>query len=81
MPTFYSDRRNFLRILIGGSAGLSVNFRAFGQAAVDPIKATKLTDRIMLVSGDVGNVGLVLADDVLMMIDGCDGNRSAVLEK
>jgi cyclase len=81
MPTFYSDRRHFLRILISGSAGLSVTFRAFGQAAVDPIKATKLTDRIMLVSGDGGNVGLVLADDGLMMIDGGYANRATELQK
>lgn len=81
MPTFHSDRRNFLRILIGGSAGLSLNFRALCQAAPDPIKATKLTDRIMLVSGDGGNVGLILADDGLMMIDGGYANRATELQK
>jgi cyclase len=81
MPTLYSDRRNFLRILIGGSAGLSVNFRALGQAAPEPIKATKLTDRIVLVSGDGGNVGSVLGDDGLMMIDGGYANRASELQK
>ncbi|HEY6347114.1 MAG TPA: MBL fold metallo-hydrolase [Bryobacteraceae bacterium] len=82
MPILTSDRRDFLRILIGGPAGLSIAYRAFGQtAAPDPIKATKLTERIVLFSGDGGNVGLVLADDGLMMIDGGYANRAVELQK
>ena len=38
------DRRNFLHTLWGGAAGLSVGRRSLGQAAPDPIVATKLTD-------------------------------------
>jgi len=55
--------------------------RSFGQAPPDPIKATKLTDRIALLAGDGGNVGLVIADDGLMMIDGGYANRALELQK
>ncbi len=75
------ERRDFLRVFSGGAAGLAFASRAFGQAAPDPVKATKLTDRIVLLAGDGGNVGLVLADDGLLMIDGGFANRAAELQK
>jgi cyclase len=75
------DRRDFLRTLVGGAAGLSLTYRSFGQAAPDPIRATKLTDRIVRLSGDGGNVGLVIADEGLMMIDGGYANRALELQK
>ena len=40
----------------------------------------KLTDRIALLTGDGGNVGLVIAPDGLMMIDGGYANRAAELQ-
>lgn len=75
------DRRDFLRAVCGGAAGLAIARRGFGQAPPDPIRAAKLTDRIMLLSGDGGNVGLVLAEDGVMMIDGGFANRAAELQK
>jgi cyclase len=75
------DRRNFLRTLWGGAVGLSFTYRGFGQAPPDPIRATKLTDRIALVTGDGGNVGLVIAEDGLLMIDGGYANRALELQK
>jgi glyoxylase-like metal-dependent hydrolase (beta-lactamase superfamily II) len=74
------DRRDFLRALVGGAARLSFAWRGFGQAP-DPIRATKLTDRIVLLTGDGGNVGLIVADDGLMMIDGGFANRALDLQK
>jgi glyoxylase-like metal-dependent hydrolase (beta-lactamase superfamily II) len=76
-----SDRRNFLRTLLGGTASLYFTGRGFGQAPPDPIRATKLTDRVALLAGDGGNVGLVIAEDGLLMIDGGYANRALELQK
>jgi cyclase len=73
-----SDRRDFLRAVIGGAAGLSLSTFAFGQT---PITATKLTDRLALLAGDGGNVMVVISDDGLMLIDGGLPERSADLLK
>lgn len=70
MITFVSSRRDFVSALIGGAAGLSISYRAYGQTATPPIKATKLSKDLALVSGDGGNVGVVIGADGLMMIDG-----------
>jgi cyclase len=81
MAPLNSDRRDFLRTLMSGAAGLSLVWPSFGQAPPDPIKATKLTDRIALLAGDGGNVGLVTAEDGLLMIDGGYANRALELQK
>jgi cyclase len=81
MPTLDLDRRVFLRSLLPGAAVLSLTCRGFGQAPPDPIRVTRLTDRIALLAGDGGNVGLVIAEDGLMMIDGGYANRALELQK
>lgn len=63
-----SSRREFFTALAAGAAGFSITLR--GQNAPPPIKATKLSDRIAVMMGDGGNVGVILSDDGLMMIDG-----------
>jgi glyoxylase-like metal-dependent hydrolase (beta-lactamase superfamily II) len=83
------NRRDFLRVLLGGAAGLSltVTSRALGQAAGQggppptPITAKKLTDRIVVLSGAGGNVGLVIAPEGGLMIDGGLPNRAGDLAK
>jgi len=70
MVPFVSNRRSFLSALIGGAAGFSVSYRAYGQTAPPPITATKLSKDLVMVSGDGGNVGVVIGADGLMMIDG-----------
>jgi cyclase len=75
------DRRDFLRALGSSAVGLSFTCRGFAQAPPDPIRATKLTDRIALLAGDGGNVGLVIAEDGLLMIDGGYANRALDLQK
>ncbi|HUA83872.1 MAG TPA: MBL fold metallo-hydrolase [Bryobacteraceae bacterium] len=69
-----SNRREFFSALAGGAVGLSISFKAFGQNP--PIKATKLSDRIAVMMGDGGNVGVILGDDGIMMIDGGLPNRA-----
>jgi glyoxylase-like metal-dependent hydrolase (beta-lactamase superfamily II) len=77
-----SNRREFIVALLGGAAGLTVTSTAFGQgAAPPPITATKLTDRLVVLSGAGGNVGLVIGADGLLMIDGGLANRAADLAR
>jgi len=78
---YYSNRRDFLRAVIGGAAGMSFAYSAFGQAAPPPITATKLSADLALLAGDGGNVAIVIAPDGLMMIDGGLPNRVAELQK
>jgi cyclase len=75
------DRRNFLGSLISGAVGISIARRGFGQAAPTPIQATQLTDHIVLLSGDGGNVGLIAGEDGLLMIDGGYADRALELKK
>src|SRR5688572_33036066 len=80
--TVQANRREFIHALLGGAAGLSLTWPAFGQgAAPTPIVATKLTDRIAMLAGAGGNVGLVIGPGGLLMVDGGLANRSADLAK
>ena len=75
-----TNRREFIRALMGGAAGLTLTWPAFGQGrGPAPITATKLTDRIVALSGVGGNVGLVVGPDGLVQIDGGTANRAADL--
>jgi cyclase len=76
-----TNRRDFLRLLAGGAAALSLGNSVFGQQAPPPIKATKLTDRIVLLTGDGGNVAVVIGDSGLMVIDGGFPNRADEMVK
>jgi glyoxylase-like metal-dependent hydrolase (beta-lactamase superfamily II) len=81
MARVQSSRREFLEAMIGAAVGASISFPAFGQPTPEPIKATKLTERIVVLTGDGGNVGLVIADDGLLMIDGGYADRALELQK
>jgi len=81
MSILDSDRRDFLRAIIGGAAGVSIGCSAFAQAEPDPIKVTKITGTVFLISGDGGNVGLVVSDGGLLMIDGGYAARAGELQK
>jgi len=76
-----ANRRDFMRAVAGAAAGLSFTWRAAGQAAPPSIKVEKLTANLAVVSGDGGNIGLVIAPDSLMMVDGGYANRFADLQK
>ena len=72
------NRREFLDILLTGAAGLTITCPAFGQGATPaPITAIKLTDRLAVLAGAGGNVGLVIGRDGLLMIDGGLPDRAA----
>jgi glyoxylase-like metal-dependent hydrolase (beta-lactamase superfamily II) len=77
-----SNRREFIRTLLSGAAGLTLTYPVFGQdRGPAPINATKLTDRVVALSGNGGNVGLVIGPDGLVMIDGGNANRAGDLAK
>jgi cyclase len=77
-----ANRREFIRALLGGAAGLTLTYPLFGQGgAPASITATKLTDRVVALAGNGGNVGLVIGPDGLVMIDGGNAPRAADLAK
>src|SRR5271169_6557722 len=72
-----SNRREFLRALAAAPAGAAL----LNAQTPAPIQATKLTDRIALLTGDGGNIALLTGPDGLMMIDGGYAERAADLLK
>jgi glyoxylase-like metal-dependent hydrolase (beta-lactamase superfamily II) len=70
-------RRGFLEAVLTGAAGLTIAWPAFGQGrGPAPIAASKLTERIAVLSGAGGNVGVVVGTDGVLMIDGGLANRA-----
>jgi len=79
---FYSkNRREFLKTMIGGAAGLGLAHRAFAQSASSQITATKLADNYTLISGAGSNVLVVSGPDGVLMVDGGLAGHSADLLK
>ena len=78
-----TDRREFVRALLTGAAGLTLTWRPAGAQGRGPapITATKITDRIVAFSGNGGNEGVVIGPDGLVMIDGGLAPRAADLAK
>jgi cyclase len=68
------SRRDVLRTLIGGAAGLSLplgsSVRARAQSPSSALTPTRLTDSITLISGAGGNVVVVTGDDSVAMVNG-----------
>jgi glyoxylase-like metal-dependent hydrolase (beta-lactamase superfamily II) len=65
-----SDRRDFLKTLLGGAAGLSLSTTVFAQSGARTISATKITDNIALISGAGSNVVVVSGPEGLLMVNG-----------
>src|SRR5436190_743117 len=83
-----THRREFLRAVSAGVVGATFTFRsaeasrsAFGAQNVPPITATRLAPDLVMLSGDGGNIGLVIGADGLFMIDGGLDTRAADLMK
>jgi cyclase len=77
-----ASRREFFNALMCGAAGVSFTWPAAGQQPpATPIRAAKLSDRVAMVSGDGGNIGVVISPDGLMMVDGGYAERAADLLK
>ena len=73
-------RRAFLEALITGAAGLTITLPASAQGrGPAPVTATKLTDRIAVLSGAGGNVGVLVGTEGVVMIDGGLANRAMAL--
>jgi len=76
------DRRDFLQAVLAGAVGSAFTYRAFAQNAAAPaITATKLAPELVMLSGDGGNVAVVIGPEGLLMIDGGLPERSADLLK
>jgi glyoxylase-like metal-dependent hydrolase (beta-lactamase superfamily II) len=76
------NRRDFLGILLGGAAGLSLPSVAAGQTqsrSHSGIAATALSDNLTHFSGGVGNVVVVTAADGLVLVNGGVQERSSDL--
>jgi glyoxylase-like metal-dependent hydrolase (beta-lactamase superfamily II) len=76
------NRRDFLQILLGGAAGLSLSSTAFGlqgEGHDTPITATPLGDNLVELTGAGGNVVVVMGPDGLLMVNGGLQERSANL--
>ena len=70
-------RRAFLEAVIAGAAGLTITLPASGQGrGPAPITATKLTDRIAVLTGAGGNVGILVGSEGIVLIDGGLANRA-----
>jgi len=76
-----SHRRDFLKTLLGGAAGLSLSTTVFGQGGTKAITATKITDNFALISGAGSNVVVVSGPEGLLMINGGLPEFSADLMK
>ena len=81
------DRRDMLKVALGGAVGLSLPFAgrmlpAFGQTGgqTAAMKVTRLSDRVIMVSGNGGNVvAAKCADGVLMVDGGLEAQAEALL--
>jgi cyclase len=79
MPENKLHRRDWMRGLAAGSTALLLRRPISAQQQPPPIKATKLSDNISLVSGDGGNIAVVTAPDGLLLIDAGLPDRAADL--
>jgi cyclase len=69
-----SNRRAFLRGLVGGAAGIALSYRALAESA--PLEVTKLTDNFLFITGAGGNVLAVLGPDSVLLVNGGSAERS-----
>lgn len=71
------SRRSFIDALLIGTAGLSVARRAFSQAAggPTPMTALRMTERVAALSGNGGNVLVIMNGEELLLIDGGNVGR------
>ena len=76
-----TNRRDFLEILLGGAAGLSLPSRVFGQrpAPVPSITPTLLSDTLIHFTGAGGNVVVATGPGGLVMVNGGSDEMSAAL--
>src|SRR5688500_9556490 len=81
-----SSRRDFVKTLVGGGAGLSLgmavpSFARAQGAFSSAITTTKLTDSILLISGAGGNVLAVVGPESVLLVDSGSAERTDELLK
>ena len=76
-----SHRRDFLKTVLGGAAGLSLTTKLWGETGSTPITATKIADNFALISGAGSNVVVLSTADGLLMVNGGLPEYSAELLK
>lgn len=64
-----AGRRAFLRTLLAGAAGLPLAWQLRGHAQA-AITVTRVSDRLAILSGAGGNVGVLAGPDGVLMVDG-----------
>jgi len=75
-----SQRRDFLKSLLGGAAGLSLPVTVFSQTAADtPIVETRINDNFSMFSGAGSNVLVLSTDEGLLAINGGNAQSSTRL--
>jgi cyclase len=79
--SYSTNRRNFLRYLAAGAAGLPFSQKAFGQRAHAAITTTTLSNNFVHIGGAGGNVLLVIGPDDLLMVNSGLAEHSADLLK
>lgn len=75
------NRRDFLKAVAAGAAGVSLARTGFGQGAASALTTTKLADNFILISGAGSNVLALNTPDGVLMVDGGAADRSADLLK
>lgn len=73
-----ADRRDFLRTVVGGAAGLALS-PAFARSKPEAITTSELADGLTLVSGAGSNVVALTAPEGVLLVDGGTAERSADL--
>ena len=76
-----SHRRDFLKTLLGGAAGISLSSAALAQDAATPITATKITDNFTVISGAGSNVVVASNAEGLLLVNGGTPQFSAEVIK
>jgi hypothetical protein len=65
-----SRRRDFLKTLLGGAAGISLSSAALAQDVTTPITATKITENFTLITGAGSNVVVASNAEGLLLVNG-----------
>jgi len=76
-----SNRRDFMRALLGAAAGASVLRMAFAAPGDSAITATPITENLTLISGAGANVVVLAQPEGLLLINGSLPERTADLLK
>jgi glyoxylase-like metal-dependent hydrolase (beta-lactamase superfamily II) len=75
------NRRNFMKLLAGGTATFALARRGLFAAGDSPITAEKITDNLTVLSGAGGNIVVLNNSEGLLLVDGTLPERASDLMK